>query len=528
MKSFFRAFCTVLLLSAVAWLTPGPAGAQTFDLVIRNGRLIDGTGNPAYFADLGIKDGRISRIGRIAETAANEVDARGTVVAPGFIDVHAHGENILKRPDATNFARMGVTTIVNGNCGTSVTNVARTFARMEEMGIGVNVLTLIGHNTVRKAAMMGSFDREASAAEWMQMKEMVEQAMKDGAFGLSTGLIYLPGTFTKTEEIIELAKIASAYDGIYVSHMRSEGQGVLSALDELIRIAREAHKRAHVSHIKLSGPVVWGRAAEVIAVIDKARADGLDITQDQYGYTAASNDFGSRIPAAFREGGRDRFVERLKDPATKAQIIEQMKKSLAASGNRDYSYAQIARYGANPKLNGKNIMEAARILRGSDSLDDQIETILTFEATGGASGVFHGVNEDDVKCFMSHPNTMFGSDSDVRQMGEGVPHPRGYGNNARILGRYVRDEKVLRLEDAIRRMTSLPAQTFRLKDRGTLREGMWADVVVFDPGLVKDLATYTDPHQYPQGISHVFVNGTAVLADHKATGAKPGVPIRRK
>jgi N-acyl-D-amino-acid deacylase len=517
-----------LFLLILFFLSPlSSVTAQDYDLILRNGRVIDGTGNPAYFAAVAVKDGRIVVIGKVSGTATTEVDAKGLVVAPGFIDVHTHAENVASMPRAENFVRMGVTTIVTGNCGGSALNVAEFFRRIEEKTVSVNVATLIGHNTVRSNAMGGSFNRPPTDEELAKMKSLVEQAMKDGAVGISTGLIYLPGTFARTEEIIELAKVASANNGIYASHMRGEGTTILNSLNELFRIAREANVRAEISHIKLSGKSAWGRTAEVIAAIEKARAEGLDITQDQYVYTASSTGISQLIPASAREGGREKFLERINNPEEKAKIVAQMKETLQRGGRDSYDYAVIANYAADRSLNGKSIAEAAKVKRGSDSLDDQIELILEIEKTGGASGVFHGINEDDLQKFLQHPNTMIASDSGVRGFGEGVPHPRGYGNNARVLARYVRELKLLRLEDAIRRMTSLPATTFRLKDRGLLREGGWADIVTFDPEKVQDDATFNDPHHYATGITHVFVNGVAVVKDGEHTDAKPGKAIRR-
>jgi len=359
------------------------------------------------------------------------------------------------------------------------------------------------------------------------MKALVEQGMKDGAVGLSTGLIYLPGTFAKTEEIIELAKVASAHDGIYVSHMRDEGPEIFNALNELFRIAREAAIRAHVSHIKLSGKASWGRARQVIEAIEKARADGLDITQDQYAYTASSTALSQLIPQTAREGGAEKFLERVKDPEQKAGMVREMKAKLRRGKRRDYAYAVIADYEKDPSLNGKNIVEAAKLKRGSDSLDDQIELILEIHRNGGATGVFFGIDEKDLRLFMQHPNTMFASDSGVRKFQEGVPHPRGYGNSARVLARYARDLKLLRLEEAVRRMTSLPAVTFRLKDRGQLREGDWADIVVFDPSKIQDVSTFTDPHHYATGFAAVLVNGVVVVRNDQHIGARPGMIVRR-
>ncbi len=499
--------------------------AAAVDLIIRNGRVVDGTGNPAFFADVAVKDGRVVALGNVVGDASTEIDARGLIVAPGFVDVHTHAEDIDELPLAENFVRMGVTTLVLGNCGSSAANVGDYFRKLEATNISPNVATLIGHGTIRGRAMGGSFMRPPTELELDQMKSMVEQAMKDGAVGLSTGLIYLPGTFAKTEELVELAKVAGRYEGIYASHMRSESHEIMEALEEVFCIAREANIRAEISHIKLSGKSNWGQTAKVIAAIEKAREEGLDITQDQYVYTASSTSISQLVPEKYREGGR--FTNNLADPSQKARMIQEMKHTLKRGGRDDYSYAVIASYRRDPSLNGLNVVEAARKNRGAEGLDDQIELILDIQANGGASGVFHGINEDDLRVFLSHPNTMFASDSGVRKFQEGVPHPRGYGNSARVLARYVNDLKLLRLEDAVRRMTSLPATTFRLKDRGVLREGAWADVVIFDPAKVRDVASFNDPHHYATGFAWVLVNGVPVVKADKHTGARPGKALRR-
>src|ERR1043166_30496 len=487
-------------------------------------RICDGTGNPAFFADLGIKEGRIAALGKISGKAKREIDATGLIVAPGFIDVHTHADDVDELPLAENFVRMGVTTIVAGNCGSSERDVAAFFRRVEATNVSVNVATLIGQGTVRAQVMGGSFMRPPTAGEVNRMKALVEQAMKDGAVGLSTGLIYLPGTFSRTEEIIELARMASAHDGIYASHMRDEGAKIFDALNELFRIAGEAGIRAEISHIKLSGKANWGQPDKVIDAIEKARAEGLDITEDEYAYTASSTGLSQLVPDTAREGGK--FNERLANREEKAKMIAEMKNHLARSKNENYAYAMIADYKHDRSLNGLNIMEAAKKVRGADSIDDQIEMILEIQQHGGASGVFHGMNEEDMQKFMQHPRTMFASDSGVRKFGEGVPHPRGYGNNARVLGRYVRELKAISLEDAIRKMTSLPATTFRLKNRGELREGNWADVVVFDPNKIRDAATFKDPHHYAIGFAHVLVNGVEVVKNDEHTGARPGKALR--
>ena len=511
-------FCTVI------------ARAQDYDVIIRRASLIDGTGAPAVTGELAIRGDRIVALGQLlaGATALTEIDAAGRIVAPGFIDVHTHAEDITDLPVAENFLRMGVTTIVTGNCGGSKLNVAELFDAITRTTVAVNVATLIGHNTVRGQVMGGSFARPPTAAELDHMRALVAQAMQDGAVGLSTGLIYLPGTFAKTDEIVALAKVASAHGGIYASHMRSESTGIFTALDELTTIAREAKIPAEVSHLKLSGPVTWGRADEIIAYLDKARASGLAITHDQYAYTASSTGISALIDSEFREGGAKRYQERLADPATKARMVAEMKDSIARGKRGDYTYAVVANFKADRRLNGKTIPQAAKILRGADTLDDQIETILEIESRGGAQGVFHGMSEPDLKKFLAHPFTMIASDAGVRRFGDAVPHPRGYGNNARILARYVREQKVISLEDAVRKMSSLPAKTFQLRDRGELRPGAFADIVIFDPATVSDPSTYDDPHHYAVGFTEVIVNGVPVIRDTRLTGARPGTPVRLK
>ena len=514
--------CALLATTALGW----NAHAQDFDLIVRGGRVVDGSGNPAFFADVAIKQGRITSIGMIAAKAPAEIDARGMVVCPGFIDVHTHADEIAEMPRAENFVRMGVTTVVVGNCGGSTLNVADLYRQVDEGNIAVNVATLIGHNDVRRKAMGGSFQRPPTEAELQKMRELVETAMKDGAVGLSTGLIYLPGVFSTTDEIVELAKVAAKYDGIYASHVRHEDTRIYQALDEVFRIAREAHIRAEISHIKLSGPTAWGQAERVLVYIEKARAEGLDITQDQYAYTASSTGISQLIPEWAFDGGRQKFLERLEDPDQRAKMSSEMKADLKQKGREDFSYAVIASYRHDKSLNGLNLAQAAKTMFGSDSLDSQIRAILEVEKNGGANGVFHGMSEEDLKIFMRHPNTMIACDSGLRKFGEGVPHPRGYGNNARVLGRYVRELGVLRLEDAIRKMTSLPANTFRFQGRGELRIGNWADIVVFDPVKILDAGTFNDPHHYPIGISEVLVNGVEVIKRGADTGAKAGKALR--
>jgi len=413
-----------------------------------------------------------------------------------------------------------------GNCGSSTLNVKKFFSEIEDKHVSLNVATLVGHNSVREEAMGGSFDRKPTETELARMRQLVEDAMRDGAQGLSTGLIYLPGTFAKTDEILELARVAAKYGWRYATHMRHEDSRIFDALNETMRIGREAGLPVHVSHIKLSGERAWGQADKVLAFLEETRRSGLDVSWDQYAYTASSTTLGQLVPDAAREGGNKKFIERLADEKEKARIVNEMKNKLRERGATNYAYAVIASYKYNPKLNGKSIVEATKLLRNSDSIDDQIETILEIQKNGSGSGVLHGMSEPDLQTFMRHPFTAVACDSGIREFGKEVPHPRGYGNNARILGRYVRDFGVLRLEDAVRKMSSLPANDFHFEGRGLVRPGNWADIVVFDPATVRDNATYDDPHHYATGFAYVLVNGEVVVEKDKHTGAKPGMALR--
>jgi len=517
-----------MLLSSgfvTAWPAERTAEPQ-YDLVITNGRVVDGTGNPWFRADVAIRDGRIVRIGRVNPNEAREViDARGAVVAPGFIDVHTHVEGIYRQPEAENFVRMGVTTLVTGNCGSSATDVKEFLGRIKEQPLTVNLATLIAHGSVR-SKVMGLVDRAPSPEELQKMEALVEQGMKDGAVGLSTGLIYVPGVYARTDEIVALARVVSRYNGLYATHMRNEGTEVVEAIRESINIGEQANLPVEISHFKISARKLWGKSDVTLGLVREARKRGLTVTVDQYAYTASSTSLDIRLPNWLLEGGREEGKKRLADPATRERAAREMKEGLKRSGFKDYDYAFVASFAPNPSFNGKSIKAITKEVRGKDDLKNQIEQIFEMYVAGGAGMVYHGMSEEDVGQIMREPFTMIASDSGVRRLGEGAPHPRGYGNNVRVLGRYVRELHLIALEDAVRKMTSLPAQTFNLRDRGLLREGFAADIVIFDDATVGDRATFEQPHQYPVGISLVIVNGQKVLADGLMTKMRPGVALR--
>ena len=530
--SLFKSALLALIVLALGCLLCAPVGQPAraqdpaYDLVITNARIVDGSGNPWFRADVAIKAGRIVRIGRIAPNSATQtIDAKGQILAPGFIDVHTHVESIYNLPSAENFVRMGVTSLVTGNCGSSATNVGQFLGRVTEKPLAVNLATLIGHGSVRRD-VMGADDRAPSADELTRMQALVEQGMKDGAVGLSTGLIYVPGTYAKTDEIVALARIAGRNGGVYATHMRNEGDKVADAIRESILIGEQAGLPVEISHFKISNKKLWGQTPMTLGLVREARARGLSVTVDQYAYTASSTSLASRLPSWLHAGGFEEAKKRLADKATRERVISDTKEALKRSGFKDYSFAVVASYGPDKSFNGKSIAEITKQVRNKSDVTSQIEQMLAMYEAGGASMVYHSMGEDDVKRIMQEPFTMIASDAGVRQLDDSVPHPRGYGNNARVLGQYVRNLKLISLEDAIRKMTSLPAQTFGFRDRGMIREGFAADLVIFDENAIIDQATFDKPHQYPLGISYVFVNGAVVLANNQMTEARPGVALR--
>jgi len=498
------------------------AAGRRYDLLIAGGTVVDGTGRAGVPADVAVKDGRIAAVGRVPRSqAAQVIDAAGLTVAPGFIDVHTHAENIADRPAASNFVRMGVTTLVAGNCGSSALDVGAALLALRDQGIAINYATLIGHNTVRSAAM-GTENRAPRPSELAHMKALVWKAMADGAVGFSTGLEYVPGSYAAAPEIVELARVAANAGGIYTSHMRNEGTALEQAVAETIRVGEATGARVEISHLKVDSPSRWGASEKALAMIDAARAKGIDVRADQYAYTAASSNLGIRFPAWALEGGQTKIAERLNTPATWAQIKTEMAAKLAERGLRDLSFAVVALYRADGSLNGLSMKEIAIRKTGGDTADAQFEAAREMLLQGGAQMVYHFMSDEDVDRIMRHPQVSVASDSSVLAFGEGVPHPRGYGNNARVLGRYVRVRRVIALEEAIRKMTSLPAAHFKLTNRGALKTGYAADLVVLDPARVEDAATFESPHAYAAGMPYVIVNGVVVVKNGTQTDARPG------
>ncbi len=509
--------------SILLLLLPVLCFSQTpYDIIIHNGKIIDGSGNSWYYADIAVKDGKIALIQQHITTSAKKIiDAKGLIVAPGFIDVHGHIESgIFERPTADNYIYDGVTTVVTGNCGGSADDLKTFFYKIDSIKTSINVASLVGHNTVRRL-VMGNDNRLATPEEQLKMETLIAKAMKEGAVGFSTGLIYLPGMFSNTAEVVGLAKETAKYNGIYASHIRNEENTAMEAITEAIDIGKAAMIPVQISHFKVASPSNWGRSPEALALIKKARLEGYDVTIDQYPYTAASTNLGIRLPDWAIAGGADSTKKRINDPVLHQQIIKDMLAQLKKYKYKNYSYAVVANHTADTTLNGKSI-SAINLMKGrKPKAADEAETILDLMLAGGAQMVYHMMNEKDVQYFMKYPFNMIGADGGV-STGRGMPHPRTYGTNARVLGRYVREQQIISLEEAIRRMTSLAAQKFQLKDRGLLKEGMAADIVVFDEATVKDNATFEQPHQFSSGFHFVLVNGQLVIEEGKHTGIRSG------
>jgi N-acyl-D-amino-acid deacylase len=516
------------IVSIVGLASGGQPVAAGFDLLIRNGRVLDGSGNPWRRADVGVKDGRIAAVGRLADRAARRViDAGDRFVTPGFIDVHSHAAEGLARPGLNQgrpLLAQGVTTVVVNPDGGGPVDLAAQRAAFEKNGLGVNVAQLIGHGAVRRAVLQMS-DRAPAPEELARMRELVRRGMKDGALGLSSGLFYAPGSYATTEEVIELAKVAAGFGGVYESHVRDEGNysagGLLASVEEVIRIADQARLPGIVTHMKALGPDTWGLSAAATTRIDRARARGVEVFADQYPYDASSTGLSAAlIPRWAQAGGDAEFRKRLADPPTVARLKSEMADNLRRRGGA--ASIVIASSRADRALEGRRLDQVA-----ADRNMTPVDAALLLLAEGEVSIVSFNMSEADIAHIMRQPYTMTSSDGGLVFPTEGRPHPRNNGAFARKLARYVRERNTLGLEDAIRSMTSLPASVFGLADRGTIREGAWADLAVFDLAAVRDRATYEDPHQLAEGMQYVVVNGALAIDDGRFTPAHAGRVLRR-
>lgn len=519
------------VLLALFLLAPGMPAEEPakYDLILRGGKVVDGTGSPWYRADVAVKGDRIAAIApRIDAGAAREIDAEGRIVAPGFIDLHTHARRgIFENPGADNYVRQGVTTIFEGPDGDSPLPIREFLERIEAADPAPNVGMFIGHGSVREK-VLGRVDRAATPEELDRMRGMVREGMLQGAFGLSTGLFYAPGVFSSTEEVVELAKVAGKLGGIHISHIRDEAARVVESVRETVRIGEEGYLPTQVTHHKVMGKTNAGKSRETLRLVSEARSRGVDVTSDVYPYTASSTSLSSGLlPSWANEGGRREMLKRLADPAQRERIRVYVREAIRLErGGGDPKNIQIARAENDPSIEGKNLAEVLRERGREPTVANAADAVLQLLEKGQVRGIFHAISEPDLEAILSDPTTMIASDGEVTVFGRASPHPRSYGTFPRVLAVYVREKKLLRLEEAIRKMTSFPAQRVGLSDRGIVRPGLKADLVVFDPARVRDRATYENPHQYPEGVAVVLVNGVPVFENGAMTGARPGVVVR--
>lgn len=512
-----------LLCSAAFVLLMGSCEAPHFDILIRQGAVLDGSGSAANIQDLGINGSKIVKIGNLARATADRViDAQGMVVSPGFIDIHTHLEPILELSDCESHIRQGVTTALGGPDGWGNAPLGPFLDTMSQVGTGMNIGYLVGHNVVR-ANVMQLENRAPSPSELDSMKAQIAQAMEDGAFGMSTGLKYLPGNFSKIEEVVELSKVAAAYGGFYTSHLREEGLGLMGGVQEAIQIARDADIPVVLTHHKVVGKPMWGSSIKTLALVDSARKAGLDVRIDQYPYTASHTGIGILIPTWARAGGNTAYRKRIQDPILRDSIKSQILFNIINDrGGADLRRVQFARVSWQPELEGKTLHDWCLEEGLEPTLDNGAELVIQAQFRGGASCIFHAMDQQDVNRIMQHPFTAVASDGRLTAMGSGHPHPRNYGTFVRILDKYVRQDSVLSLPEAIRKMTSLPANRMGLTDRGLIQVGYQADITIFDPLTIKEHATFIEPHQYPTGIQYVLVNGQFAIDEANFKGIKAG------
>ncbi len=518
--------------AGAAMRSPGPAAATqpppreaSFDVAVTGARIVDGSGNPWYRGDVYLRGDTVALVdvAHRGFAATRRIDGTGLVLAPGFIDIHTHARRaILDLPTAENYVRQGVTTLIEGPDGSSPVPLRPYLEQVAKVRTSVNFGAFIGQGSIREV-VIGSHNRGATSEEMTRMLEMVRQGMREGAFGLSTGLFYVPGTFTPTDEVTALARAAGEMGGIHISHMRNEAADVLQSVNETIAIGENGSLPTQVTHHKIIGKGNWGASTQTLALVAEARARGVDATIDQYPYTASSTGINALLPAWAQDGGRPATLKRLQDPETRAKIKAIVVDNIKFDrGGGDPKNIQIASAGFDSTLAGKNLAQITAARGVEVTIENAADTALDIIEKGGASAIFHAINEDDLVRIMRDPNSMVGSDGEVIRFGVAAPHPRGYGTFARVLGRYVRELKVITLQDAVRKMTSFPAQRLGLFDRGLVRPGMKADLVLFDEAEVGDRATFEDTHQYAVGIKFVMVGGEVVFDGKAMTAARPG------
>ena len=520
----------VLCAGCAGRLAPGAGGAR-YDIIITGGTVIDGTGRAGYRADVALRGDRIVRISRRAidpAHAARVVDATGRVVSPGFIDTHAHIESLLRMRGAESSVRQGVTTIFGGQDGDSPWPLAAAYDSVNAGGAGLNVGYFVGFGTIREQ-VIGMGNRAPTAEELPRMRALVAQGMHEGAWGLSTGLEYVPQVFARTDEIAELAAVAGDSGGMYSSHVRDEGAGLLRSVAEVAEIARHGRLTGNVTHMKASGRRGWGLSGPALALIDSVRREGVTVTMDQYPYTATSTGLSLLVPAWALEGGDSAYQRRARDPALRERILREVAAALdSTQGGREPRRVQFARVRWDTTLEGRTLQDWAERRGLAPTPENGAQLVLEAMAQGGASCVYHVVQEDEVERIMRHPLTVIASDGSLSRPGVGHPHPRAYGTFVRVLGRYVRERQVLQLEQAVRKMTGLPAERLGIERRGLLAEGWYADVVVFDPATVADAATFERPHQYAVGVDYVLVNGRFAVDGGASTDVRAGKALRHR
>lgn len=518
-------FRTLLLACGLSALLS--AQDNRFDILISGAKIVDGTGSPWFYGDIGIRGDTIAAVGLIPNgEASTRIDGRGMVVSPGFIDVHSHGRRgINSVPTAENYLREGVTTIIEGPDGSSPLPIATFLEGIHKLGTSINFGTCVGQGSIR-SQVIGLANRKATPEEIDKMKQIAAQAMRDGAFCLSTGLFYVPGNFTPTEEVIELAKVVGSMGGFHISHMREEAGHVIDSVKETIRIGEEGGLPTQITHHKIIGQPNWGQSVATLKLVEEARARGVDVTIDQYPYTASSTGIAALLPQWSLEGGQKSTAERLAAPEQRARIKTVIVQNLKFDrGAGDPKNVVIVNCGFDRALAGKSLADITRARGAEPTLENAADTAMDLVNKGGCSAVYHAIEEQDVVRIMRSPYSMIASDGDIPVFGQAAPHPRSYGTFARVLGVYVREQKVIGLEDAVHKMSGYPAARLKLWNRGLLRPGMKADVIVFDPDKVGDRATYEQPHQYSVGVNEVIVNGKLALHAGKVTAERPGAVL---